>query len=353
MAINQHVKGRIAAGLLALALLTGCGATPAGRPVLGATRADAYAAQGRSATAITRFMAANMCYRVDPRLRVLLDELDADIVRQDASKPFNPADKAAYAIGLRHARARLEPASLEALLNGYVFGDKEAPLKDLKIGMKNGKLTLAGKLKKGIWLGFEMEGDVSATPDGRVRMVPGVIKSMGIRVDDLMKLVGLDLARLLKARQEKGVVIEGNEIVLDPAKMFPPPKLVGPVVGVKIENGLLALAFRDGAPRPLPAMPVKAPNWIALWGGSVSVNAVVAHDAKIQLVDANPADPFVYALDFYRESLEGGLVVAATDGHLLAYLPDANAWGPNFGRFAPALPVVGIKPPKSDMPPLP
>lgn len=335
----------------AIALLTGCGAAPISRPALGTRPADAVQAQGRSTA--TRFMAANMCYRVDKQLRVFLDELDSDIIRKDGGKVFDPSDKGAFAIGIRHARARLEPAALEALLNGYVFGDKDAPLKDLRVAMKNGRLTLAGKLKKGIWLGFEMEGEVSPTPEGRVRMVPQSIKSMGIRIDDLMKLVGLDLARLLKARQEKGVVIEGNEIVLDPAKMFPPPKLVGPVTAVKVAGGVLDLTFRDGAPRPLPAMPVKAPNWIALWGGSVRVNAVVADDAKVQLVDAHPADPFFYALDFYRESLEGGFVVAAKEGHMVAYLPDANAWSPDFGRFMPALPVTGVKSPKSDMPALP
>lgn len=351
MAARQNRSRRIGVAIALLAMLSGCGAAPTSRPLAGIAPARKVSAKRLATT--TRFLASNMCYRVDRHLRVFLDELDADILREDASKPFDPADKAAYAIGVRHARARLEPAALEALLNTYVFGDAQAPLKDLRVEVKNGQVALAGKLKKGIWIGFELEGDVAATPDGRVRLKPRTIRSMGMRVDDLMRLVGLDLARLLKARQEKGVVIEGNEILLDPAKMFPPPRLVGPVAGVKLVNGLVDLTFRDGAPRPLPALPVKAPNWIALWGGAVRVNSVVAADAKVQLVDAHPADPFVYALNFYRESLEGGYVVAAKTGHMIAYLPDANAWSPDFGRFAPRLPVTGIVPPDSDMPALP
>lgn len=349
MATGRITKLAALAG--AIALLAGCGATPTARPALTTAQARGLQAAARG-SATTRFMAANMVYRVDKDLRVLLDELDADILRQ-GTRPFDPADRENYAIGLKHAKARLEPAALEALLNTYVFGDGEAPLKELRVAVKDGKVHLAGKLKKGIWLGFEIEGDVAATPDGRVRMTPRVIKSMGIRVDDLMKLVGLDLTRLLKARAEKGVVIEGDAIVLDPAKMFPPPKLVGPVADVKLDRGLIALTFRDGAARPLPALPVRAPNWIALYGGAVRVNAVVAEDAKIQLVDAHPADPFVYALQFFRESLEGGFVVAGRSGHMVAYLPDANAWSPDFGRFAPPLPVPGMAQPKSDMPALP
>ena len=37
-----------------------------------------------------------MGYRLDKRVRVFLDELDAYIVLRDPSQPFNPADKGSY-----------------------------------------------------------------------------------------------------------------------------------------------------------------------------------------------------------------------------------------------------------------
>jgi hypothetical protein len=156
---------------------------------------------------------------------------------------------------------------------------------------------------------------------------------------------------LLKARKAKGMTIEGNDIVLDPSKMFPPPRLVGKVAAVKLDGGMLTYSFRDGAARALPAMPVKTKNFLALWGGPVKIGPVTTEDAKIQLVDADPSDPFAYAIDFCRESLEAGYVVVGKDGTLAAYVPDANTFSPDFGRYAPSFPAPGIKEPKSDMPP--
>jgi len=337
--------------LAALALacaLTGCGAQPT---ATAQALTKLKAASAPKAGGTTRFMASHMGYRVDKHVRLFLDELDADIVLREKDQPFDPSAKDDYAINVRHAKVRQEAASLEALLNTYVFGDAKAPLKDLKVGLKGDRVTLSGKLDKGVWLPFEMEGDITASSDGRAKLTPRTIRSLGVRVDGLMALVGLDLANLLKARAEKGVVIEGNDVLLDPSKMLPPPKLLGPVKSIRVVNGEFEYLLGKGEPRALPALPIQTPNWIALWGGAVRVNSVTAYDAKIQLVDANPADPFFYVLDFYRESLEAGFVVSGRDGRLVAYLPDANAFSPEFGRFAPSLPFTAIRQPKSDMQP--
>lgn len=335
----------LAQATLALAI-AGCGAAPSA-PALRMNKLSAAGATKAGAT--TRFMASHMGYRVDKTVRLFLDELDADIVLRDKAQPFDPSAKADYAIAVRHAKVRQEAASLEALLNTYVFGDAKAPLKDLKVGLSGDRVTLSGKLDKGVWLPFEIEGDISATADGRARLTPRKISSLGVRVDGLLALVGLDLARVLKARAEKGVVIEGNDVILDPSKMLPPPKLLGPVKSIRVINGEFEYMLGQGETRALPALPVQTSNWIALWGGAVRVNSVTAYDAKVQLVDANPADPFFYALDFYRESLEAGFVVAGRDGRLVAYVPDCNTFSSAFGRFAPTLPFTAIRQSKSDM----
>ena len=344
--------GRLSILLPLLATLAGCGSAGVMAPAKLTSKISALKAGTPGQP--TRFLASNTCYRVGPRIRVFLDQLDADLVLRAPGTPLDPSDKESFAIAVRHAVARQEPASLEALLNEHVFGDAKAPLKDLKVGVKGEQVTLAGKLDKGLWVPFEMTGAIGATADGRVSFKPKEIRSLGVRVDGLMALVGLDLARMLKARQEKGVVIEGNEVLLDPGKMFPAPRLLGPVVAVKVNAGLLEYRFQDGADRPLPALPVKAArNWVALWGGALRCQDVVTTDAKVQLVDAHPQDPFVYALEFYRESLAAGFVTMGVDGRMAAYLPDANSWTADWPTFQPSLPLAGMKALPSDMAPFP
>jgi hypothetical protein len=67
-------------------------------------------------------------------------------------------------------------------------------------------------------------------------------------------------------------------------------------------------------------------------------------------VDGQPETPMIFALEFYREQLEAGYVVSTKSGHMITYLPDANTFGPNFGRFAPpSLPIPGMVKMPSDM----
>jgi hypothetical protein len=337
------------ASLAIACAVNGCGMQPA---ATGQATTKLRDASAEKAGGTTRFLASHTGYRVDKYVRLFLDELDSDIVLREKDQPFDPSAKTDYAINVRHAKVRQEASSLEALLNTYVFGDAKAPLKDLKVGLRGDRVTLSGKLNKGVGLPFELEGDIGVSGDGRAKLTPRSIRSLGVRVDGLMSLVGLDLANLLRARAEKGFVIEGNGVLLDPSKMLPPPKLLGPVKAIRVVNGEFEFLLGQGEARALPALPIQTPNWIALWGGMVRVNSVTAYDAKVQLVDANPADPFFFALDFYRESLEAGFVVSGRDGRLVAYLPDANAFTPALGRFAPALPFTAIRQPESDMQPV-
>lgn len=79
-----------------------------------------------------------------------------------------------------------------------------------------------------------MVGDVSATPDGKIRIHPTQIKVAHVTVKGLMKLFGLDTANVVDTKNTRGVQVDDNDIILDPTAMLPPPAMRGRISGVRV-----------------------------------------------------------------------------------------------------------------------
>jgi hypothetical protein len=274
---------------------------------------------------------------------IQLNDLDSDIA-QHAAGAFLPGDKTGYDINVRHVDASISAASLEALVGTYVFGDEGAPVKDVKVSVKGDRLVLAGKLKKILWVPFSCEGAVTPMPDGRIRFTPSNVTAAGVRVDGLMELVGLEIAKVFELRKDKGITIEGNDFVLDVAGMIPPPRMAGRVTAAAITNGGLALTLDSGTPRAPLALPVpSARNFLAIYGGTVRLGAATLADAKVQVCDADPTDPLTFALDRFGDAIEAGVIDLLRDGGTVAYIPDLRKYDQPMGRFTPpAWPIPGI-----------
>lgn len=336
-------------GATLLATLPGCGSAGALAPR--PSSPDGVELVRRGPGGQTRFMARNVLYRLDKDVSMYLADMNADILMKDPSQPFVPANKGDYAIAIHRATVTKKAEALGALMNNYVFNEPDSPLKEIRIQFKGDRIVMSGKMKKGIWVGFEMEGVLDTTSDGLLKMTPKVIKSMGMRVDGLMSLIGLEMAKLMKMKEEKGLILNGNEIIMDPSKLYPPPTLVGKVSSVAIRDGLLHLQFDDGRGQPWPETPVKnTRSTLLMWGGDVLINRCLNLNAKFQILDATPETPMVFALDFYREQLEAGFVTPTKAGEMIAYVPDVNTYTPEMGRYTPpAFPVPGIRDWPSDM----
>ncbi len=352
--MHSRMKKALLTGLLAMAIAPGlasCGKDgPTGAPLAGS---DGVELVRRGPGGTTRFMCRNVLYRLDANVSMFLTDMNADVLLKDPTLPFVPANKTDYQIQVHHAIVDKGASDLEALMNTYVFNDRDTPIKDVKMAFKGDRLIMSGKMKKGVWVAFEMEGVMEATQDGKIRMKPVVIKSMGLRVDGLMSLIGLEMAKLLKMKEEKGLIMQGNEIIMDPSKLYPPPALIGHVTEVGVKNNMLHIVMDDGKARPWPETPVtNTRSTLLMWGGDVLINSCLSLNAKFQINDATPNTPMVFALDRYREQLEAGFVVPSRAGHMIAYVPDVLDIDGDMGRYQPPVfPVPGVKEGPSDLAP--
>jgi hypothetical protein len=340
----RPLKRTIVGSLAAALLLAGCGKDRL--PSAPGSSSSTVDLVRRGPGGTTRFLARNVLYRLDANISMFLSDMNADVVLKDPSLPFVPANKSDFSMQIHHAVVDKDAASLTALMNNYVFNDADSPLRNLTISYKGAHLVMKGEMKQvGLWNGFEMEGALDPTPDGMIRMTPVMIKAKGVRVDGLLNLFGIEMSKLMKTKEEKGVIMHGNEILMDPARLYPPPTLIGRVTLVGIRNNRLHIEFDDGKAKPWPAdMYIKdAPACLLMWGGDVLINSALNLNAKMQIIDSTPATPMIFALDKYREQLEAGFVVPTTDGGMIAYVPDITNYDQDLGRYAPSFPVPGIK----------
>src|SRR5207253_1770071 len=118
----------------------------------------------------------------------------------------------------------------------------------LKITAKGSQIKQQGTIRKGVGVPFEMTGDLSPTPDGRVRIHPQEVKAAHLPVKGLMKLLGLDMAELINTKHARGVHVDDNDIILDATQALPPPKMRGKVTAVWVQGDEIVELFGSAKP---------------------------------------------------------------------------------------------------------
>lgn len=322
---------RIGGLLLATMLLTACGQTPATSSKKGF---DSPEDDGPPKGAVTQFYTRNVVYRVDEDVVVGMPDLNADVVVKRPNQAFVPANLDDFVVNVHTGNLVIDDASMTAIFNKFVFNYPGSPLSDLKVANKDGRVALSGTLHKGLPLPFSMEGTLGPDGEGHLVLKPENVKSAGIPVKGIMEIIGLEMANLINSRAA-GVKIEGNNIVIYPGKLLPPPTINCYAIGAKVEQGRVVMILDDKVRRPNPELPEPgARNFILMWGGNVLINNHLIMDAKIMQIDMTPNDPMYYYMPLYREQLAAGLTVA-DHGVTIAYVPDVRSTKPDLPRYRP------------------
>jgi hypothetical protein len=250
--------------------------------------------------------------------------LDGEFVSQVRGTPPVFDDPRSYVLRVRAADVTMDAASLTALVARALSGGR-APVRDVRVTIEQGALHVRGSLHKGVTVPFSMVADVSAAPDGALRLHATKLTAVGVPVKGLLDLVGVALGDLMKAPAGSGIRADGDDLLLDTTAILPPPRTEGRVQQVAIAGQRLALRLTGGATPPVrPAtLPLpRARNYLSFFGGSIRFGKLTMSDADMQLIDADPRDPF----DFYPARYEAQLIAGYsrnTPRHgLQVYMPD-------------------------------
>ncbi len=244
------------------------------------------------------------------------------------TEPIVFSDRSSYRIDILTAEAAMSDRVLERLMNGWIFAYRGAPLSDLSIRTKGDHLVQRGVLHKGIGLPFTLEASISATDDGKIRLRPESVHVGRIPAKRLMRMLGIHLDDLLDLSGATGVEVDGNDLLLDPTKILPPPEIRGRLTGVRVAGDEVVLQFGPARERvaavarwPKPPRP-DAKNFQFLYGGTVRFGRIYMVKTDMQIVDADPSDPFFFYIDRYQRQLVAGDEHTLPDGGLLVRMPD-------------------------------
>ncbi|PKL74753.1 MAG: hypothetical protein CVV27_18895 [Candidatus Melainabacteria bacterium HGW-Melainabacteria-1] len=277
----------------------------------------------------------NVFLRVDPEIGILIKQLEGRLESKRAGDPVIFDDVRSFTTHVYRAEMEIDQDNITRLKNKYTFNFADTPIKDVQVEFTPGMIKMSGRMKQMVWVPFSMEGTLSPTPDGKLIMVPSSIKVSGIPMKSMMDLIGLTTSKLLSFPVERGLQFQGNNVILDPAKLFPPPEIAGKVVGVEVLQGKMRMIFDSNQrimQRPVPDL--GAPNFMHVYGNKVLIMNELHRGAELQMVDMNPATPFDFYMAGYRAHLKAGYVKVHNDaGTLIALMPDytqlgkTEAWG--------------------------
>jgi hypothetical protein len=107
----------------------------------------------------------------------------------------------------------------------------------------------------------------------------------------------------------------------------PPPKIVGRVTAVRIEGDRIVQVFGGGADKGSLKPPVKADHYMFYRGGELSFGKMTMHGADLQIIDADPKDPFNFYLAKYNQQLVAGYSRSMPDKGLVVFMPDFEQSG--------------------------
>lgn len=272
----------------------------------------------------------NIFLRVDPEVGVLVKNLEGRLEPKRAGDPIIMDDVRSFVTHVSRADLEIDQENITRLKNKFTFNYADSPIKEITVEFLPGRVRMSGKMKQVIWVPFTMEGTVSPTPDGKIQLVPDSIKVAGISVKSMLDMLRLTTAKLLTVSAERGLQFQGNNAILDPSLLFPPPQMQGRVVAVEVKQRVMRIVF-DGGPQRIPFRPApdpKASNFMHLYGGRVLIMNELQRGAELQMVDMNPSDPFDFYMSDYRRHLKAGYVKVANDqGSLITLMPDYTQLG--------------------------
>jgi hypothetical protein len=270
----------------------------------------------------TQAFMRNVWFHIDQDAYLDIHTLRGEMVSNTPGTPLNFDNKMAFVLKVDTGTIGMRSASLDILMNRYIFGYPNPPLRNLHVEPSGKQLKQTGIIHKVVDIPFTMWANVSAS-NGMIRIHPTKIDICGINGIGLLKAVGMTMEKMLKLPPGRGISAQGNDLLLDPNHALPPPKVDLHLVDVRIEGDELVQVFDAG--RHLPELVLPHPeekNVMYYRGGTLRMGKLLMVDADMEVVDTDPSDPFDFMIDRYNDQLIAGFTRNQPNYGLLVFMRD-------------------------------
>lgn len=263
----------------------------------------------------------NVNFRLARDIVLEVRTLRGDLERTKADVPVTFDDPSSFNVNIDSAEVAISPASLTALMNSYVLAYNGAPIRHFTAKITGDRLIQKGIIHKGVDLPFEIEGSISATGGGDIRVHAEKIRAGDIPVKGLLHLFGDDLAKLVHQNATRGMNIVGDDIILNPRTLTPPPHLQGRVTRVSIAGGKIIQVFDSGRRSARLNPPFASTAYIYHRGGLLRFGKLTMSDADLEIVGDRPG-VFDFFQREYLSQLVAGYSKTTSAKGLVAHMVD-------------------------------
>jgi hypothetical protein len=275
------------------------------------------------AVELVRVAFHNVHLRVADGVVLEVRHLEGALLSTRPGRPPVFDDQGSFTLRIDSGEIAMTPGSLTHLLNDHVFAYEGSSLTGIDVAIEDSHLKQKGTLRKGVPVAFTILADISATPDGQIRVHPTDVKAAGIPSEGLMKIFGIELDDLVKSNRSHGVQIVDNDLLLDPERLLPEPRISGRLTAVTLEGDRIVERFGSGKRGALAAAADRrARNYMYYRGGMLRFGKLTMSDTDMQLIDADPSDPFDFSPPKYVTQLVAGYSKNTPSGGLRVYMPD-------------------------------
>jgi hypothetical protein len=236
-------------------------------------------------------------------------------------------DKTSFEVRVSNGTVSISPSALADIMNSYVFARKDAPLKDLTVAVDTEKnqLIIKGKLHNKGDISFATAGNLSVTPDGRIRVHTEKITAMKVPVKGMMGLFGIELAKVVDTSKIPGMDTDKNDLLMDLGTLLPPPHIRGKLTGVRLEKNAIVTTFGDGGKSAGP--PKEQGSYMAFAENAVRFGSIVMDPADLMVLDVDEGATLEWNQDHYKQQLVAGYSKITPSFGLRAYVKDYSKLG--------------------------
>ena len=265
-------------------------------------------------------------FRFDGGVGFLVDQLALRMVPRAPGDPVWLDDVSSYTLQPVSGSVRVTAESMAALFNTVVFArgpGEDPPLRGFSFALDDGTLDMRAEMRRrGAWVPIELRGPLVLRDPQTIVFRPNVVKVRGQDAGALMGAAHIELADLLPV-STPAVQLAGSEIVMQVPKLFPPPALDLKLSAIRVTREGLLMQIGDGNPQMPPlanATDAQRP-YILFRGGDIRFMRSMPMNARIDIVVADPAKPFVFNLYRYRNQLVAGSLRFSPDGGIRVLMP--------------------------------
>jgi hypothetical protein len=294
--------------------------------------------------------------RLTDQVVIRVRSLDGEVVRTSLDRPPTLDDATSYRIRVTAGTVALTGDDVGALLNTVVFAYPHAPIREIRVRTDGMEIVETGIIHKGVDLRFRLRGTLDLTPDGRVRIHPSAVHILGFNGQTVLHALGLHLGSLLDLRGAHGATIEGDDLLLDPTAILPPPAIDGRLASVRIEGDAVVQEFvrrsDDSVVRTFVHADTVDHNFIYFHGGQLGFGKLLMTDADVQIVGSDPSATFDVSLPHYNRQLVAARSRTLTDLGVVVYMPnfgDLRASDSNHAASAAGDVALRSAPPGADL----